>query len=647
MGFNAKRILQSRNPWFPIEATGGTTSLLISSNPTGNSIPYRIHTFSATGVNTFTVNRPGTFPFVEYLIVGGGGSGGWGGNNSANQLRGGGGGGAGGVITNVDTEGFRVNQTSYYVNVGAGGKPKTSPATAVDLTSTSGSRSTIFGLTAEGGGAGGGRVGFSTTSPFTQYHGKAGGSGGGAGANNNATATSFPSGGSSTFNQGFSGGSTAGWPISNANITGLGTSNPSQGGAGGGGYSQRGIRNIYNSTLFYGGSGGNGLFTRIRVLSGEWIAGGGGGGAGTSSISYSLLSARGIQGQGSLGAGGFCFTNSFSGQDGVLIGSGGGGQAGISLSLTPAVAEANKPGSGGPGIVIVRYPLLSRSFVPMSVTATGSVTTTDTTINGVLYRIHTYTGDGNFIVNNINDSKGLIRYFMIGGGGSGGWGDTTGYAGAGGGAGGYITNEATTNLVVGVNNYPIIVGNGGSFLNATGGNTIAFNLTALGGGLGSNNFNPAQTGGSGGGGGMAGSLYPNPGLGTATQGFNGGFGEFGAAGGGGGATSTGISYVGGYLAGDGGSGYTCYLRNTTGEIFGGGGGGGTIAPDNNFIGIGGSSIGGNGGSGIASATNPVPNTGSGGGGGGPLAGNNFGTNGAAGITIIRYPLVYTADVLEL
>ena len=86
----------------PIYMVGGTVSY-ISIGGTA----YKVHTFTDTGANSFSVNG-GTINNVNYLVVGGGGGGG-------NTM--GGGGGAGGLIQGTTS----IGEGTYSVNVGSGG----------------------------------------------------------------------------------------------------------------------------------------------------------------------------------------------------------------------------------------------------------------------------------------------------------------------------------------------------------------------------------------------------------------------------------------------------------------------------------------------------------------------------------------------
>ena len=129
--------------------SGGTIT-----TPTVNGIAMKVHTFTATGSSTLTVNGPlglvdttedyqATLP-IQYLILGGGGGGG-GANAYYAQ---GGGGGAGGL--RCGTASLTIG--AYTIVIGAGGAG--GPASTTN--GANGGDSSFLGLTATGGGGGGG-----------------------------------------------------------------------------------------------------------------------------------------------------------------------------------------------------------------------------------------------------------------------------------------------------------------------------------------------------------------------------------------------------------------------------------------------------------------------------------------------------------
>src|SRR5210317_1649051 len=149
------------------------------------------------------------------------------------------------------------------------------------------------------------------------------------------------------------------------------------------------------------------------------------------------------------------------------------------------------------------------------ISATGGTVTTSGD-----YKIHTFTGDGCFVVSQGNLGPGTaVDYVVVAGGGGGGsWG------GGGGGAGGYRESSGNsgcytasplatpTGITVTATTYPITVGAGGTGSNtnpvsATKGTASIFStITSAGGGIGGGQCNGSvpipnadQNGGSGGG----------------------------------------------------------------------------------------------------------------------------------------------------
>jgi len=284
--------------------------------------------------------------------------------------------------------------------------------------------------------------------------------------------------------------------------------------------------------------------------------------------------------------------------------------------------------------------------VPMQ--ATGGTITTPT-INGVQYKVHTFTnvGTSTFMVTDIGALGGEVDFLIVAGGGGGG-----ARRAGGGGAGGVLTENLTLSNS---GNFSIVVGNGGirgiglnqsigSVQTATnGGNSTAFNLTAIGGGRGASSPNPlwsSLSGGSGGGGadGSSGSS------GTTGQGNNGANSVSRLGGGGGGASQSGFTPPGNGIGGNGGNGLYVDWADAAGfgdnGYFGGGGGGGSDQTSSG-------STGGLGGGGFgqhrfspktAAQINGTPNTGGGGGGGTTWDEVVYGGFGGSGIVIIRYAI---------
>jgi len=294
---------------------------------------------------------------------------------------------------------------------------------------------------------------------------------------------------------------------------------------------------------------------------------------------------------------------------------------------------------------------------PTFITATGGTVTESGD-----FKIHTFTGDGCFVVSSVGNpltpaaARDTIDYLVVAGGGGGGTGGTI--SGAGGGAGGYRESKdstinsphtasplaATTGLTVTATTYPVTVGGGGAPIapctpdtaGNSGSNSVFSTITSSGGGGGGGNNASAVAGGSGGGGqesdgaGGAGNTPPvsppqgNPG-GNGSEGGN-------SAGGGGGAGGTGGTSPG--LCAVGGNGIATSITGSSVTRAGGGGANGACGGP-----------GGGGASGItpyfpasgqpASGTPGTANTGGGGGGSNTDCGGSSGAGGK-GIVILRY-----------
>jgi hypothetical protein len=271
----------------------------------------------------------------------------------------------------------------------------------------------------------------------------------------------------------------------------------------------------------------------------------------------------------------------------------------------------------------------------------GSTGGTITTSGG--YRIHTFTTVGSSTFT--PSGSGTVEYLIVAGGGGG----STWYAG-GGGAGGLLSGSTSVTAT----NYTITVGDKGNgrvppeanvdvaYTNSStpssygqkGGDSVAFSLTANGGGgaPGYNCSNPGRTdiknGGSGAGGRPQ--AYSPEGTGVAGQGFAGGAGSTGEnGGGGGGAGSAGIA--GSLGGGGGGTGVASSISGTS-TFYSGGGAGGVSA---GYPATGGSGIGGTGTFDIQGGDA----TGYGAGGGSNS--NNYtvrGGHGSQGIVVVRYAI---------
>ena len=297
-------------------------------------------------------------------------------------------------------------------------------------------------------------------------------------------------------------------------------------------------------------------------------------------------------------------------------------------------------------------------------------------------KIHTFTGDGNFVVASVGNTAGggdKVSYLVIAGGGSG-----AGAGGAGGGAGGFregkdapkstytvspLNAPAGLTISSSPGTYPVTIGAG-----ATGGNThptpnyrgyggsnsIFSTITSAGGGAGAKQGdaqpNPVADGGSGGSGGGAGQNSSPPpravvGAGNTppvspSQGNPGGQGNYATntpgSGGGGGAGGNGGSAGGSGVAGNGGNGATTHITGSPVGYAGGGGGsacaGHGTSYDQGAAGPGGGGASAPSGNGPGNAG--TANKGGGGGAGGSPGfcggSSNAGGAGGSGVVIVRY-----------
>ena len=293
-----------------ITATGGTTQ---EYNLDGKR--YKSHTFTSVGTSTFQVtqlsNLGGTFNQVDYLIVAGGAAG----------INGyGGGGGAGGVIPGQTS----IQAQSYPIVVGAGGQGRIVSSGA---TGFNGQNSSVFGLTALGGGGG---ASYSSATPAN------GGSGGGSAFGHSGNAGTAPTNGGSGLQP-----TSASGGLGNHGGAGSATSgNRAYWGGGGGGATSIGQNGIN------GGIGGSGFTSSIRNgTNAIYATGGGGGQYNTSTKLFNTGGSSNVHnnrgGHGSE-AGGNATANT---------GSGGGGVGGVGQGFS----GTGTPGSGASGIVIIRY----------------------------------------------------------------------------------------------------------------------------------------------------------------------------------------------------------------------------------------------------------------------------------------------------
>ena len=305
------------------------------------------------------------------------------------------------------------------------------------------------------------------------------------------------------------------------------------------------------------------------------------------------------------------------------------------------------------------------------INATGGTVTTSGN-----FKIHTFTGDGCFVVGSVGNPAGstTVDYLVVAGGGSSSSTPAGGVGLGGAGAGGlrffaspdiacYPASplKGPAALSVSETTYPITVGAGGtkppapsgSGNGTAGSNSIFSTITSTGGGVGANDGGGGGDGGSGGG--NANNVSGGVGSGNTPpvsppQGKDGGGGTASSpgwgGGGGGGALAVGAD-SGGSPGGDGGigGGFPSAFVHTNGELHsghyyfaGGGGAGSRTSP-------GGAGDGGKGGGkpgvsgGGATAQSGDANTGGGAGGSagsGSPGGEGAGGNGGKGIVIIRY-----------
>ena len=293
------------------------------------------------------------------------------------------------------------------------------------------------------------------------------------------------------------------------------------------------------------------------------------------------------------------------------------------------------------------------------ISATGGTVTTSGN-----FKIHTFTGDGCFVVATVGNPAGSdsVDYLVVAGGGSGGHGNN---GGGGGGSGGFREGRqvapaytasplvSPTGLPVSATTYPVTVGGGASSVSNpnvgnSGSPSIFSTITSAGGGAGGRWPSGGQTGGGSGGGsaqdggtGGSGNTPPT----SPSQGNNGGNLGYWQMGGGGGAGAGGTpghasgGSCGGSSSnrngkGGGGNGVTTSISGSSTSYAGGGGGGfsdfNSLSPASDYS-SGGTGGGANGGPG---GQNGSANTG-GGGSGAPGYPGNSGAGGS-GVVVVRY-----------
>lgn len=285
----------------PMEATGGTiTDITVSGKP------WRVHTFLSSG--NFNVTSTGTDPGVDYLIVAGGGAGGGTPVTSAGSTIYGGGGGAGGYLTNLGSL-LVIPSQNFPVFVGNGGLKNSVPYLngSPSPKGSNGENSSVFGLTAIGGGAGGAAIGSATGYNSLIRPPNSGGSGGGM-----AVTTTVPSNpAQGTAGQGNAGGGVAEIVAGQPSVR-----HGSGGGAGGVGVTQ------FNNPNPPSVVGGAGLSNSITGILKTYATGG------ATAPAANFTGASGAPNTGD------------------------GGQGGAANYQFAGVG-----GNGGSGIVVIRYPL--------------------------------------------------------------------------------------------------------------------------------------------------------------------------------------------------------------------------------------------------------------------------------------------------
>lgn len=314
------------------QVTAGTCAVDVS-NSTGVTVAVAnngdcVAWFTNIGTTIWT--RPTYVTSARVFIVGGGGGGG------AHPGKGAGGGGGGGI---VDVAQLQLTQSTYAVVVGKGGRGNNYLPTGDGwYAGEDGSQSGFGGIITVAGGGGGGGA-------FTTV--RDGGSGGGGhqlGTGGRVVAPIIDS--------------TVTGAISYGNIGGVpGGVSGSGGGGGGGGATAVGG----DGTATLAGAGGQGLTIDISGSGTSVVYGSGGGASGGSDAI--------VLGQGGTNAGSGVNGNGNGSSGTPNTGSGGGGQR-CQTSKNPICG-----GSGGSGVVIIRY---SESARPTTVPTTDAPATTTT-----------------------------------------------------------------------------------------------------------------------------------------------------------------------------------------------------------------------------------------------------------------------------
>ena len=268
--------------------------------------------------------------------------------------------------------------------------------------------------------------------------------------------------------------------------------------------------------------------------------------------------------------------------------------------------------------------------------ATGGTITTEI-INGVLYKVHTFTSNGNFVITNPGPYKTIEAFLWGGGGGLGGYTGPGGIAaGRNGGDAGGAAYARNLGITVSAETLSVCVGGAGGYGTlgtGSGGGAAGSGITISStnyyfGGRGGNAGGSGFSGAGGGAGGASAIIRGTTGLIVASGGGGGGGSERSVQagdGGGGGNNGTSGTSGGGGTAGASGSVNGAQGGDAGGDASGGGGGGGGVA----------------GGSGGGAAGGDFQGAG-GGGGGTSTAGTGTGTNTVNGSVITQGNDGYTS-----
>lgn len=423
---NFRVVLRSDTATGPIVTTSNNLIVLDSSiaymTATGGTIVdgdgYRTHAFTTSGNLTVSALGAGAAQnFADYLIVAGGAAGG---KSSGSVYAGGGGGGAGGALLSNIT--FTSTGNSV-ITVGAGGAIRAHNEWPL---LPGGNTTVIFTGTPTIIALGGGGGAHSWPDHGAGFGGaRSGGSGGGGN-----TSTGYPAG-AGTPGQGYPGGASSPTSFGGAGGTFAGGG----GGAGEAGHYQPTdpVSPVSTTTQ----AGGNGIAVPWAPASygtpgpapGRYFAGGGGGGAAPAGSAYILSGGAGGGGAGGNYTPGYPTSarglgTSHGGLDGganatINTGGGGGGAGQGGASSGTGLA-----GTGGSGIVLIRYPYAAPITVSNVLTTANSFNISSNIIftvnaqNANLLTLY-YSTDGNvtsanFIGGNTgsfvaNASGGIVR----------------------------------------------------------------------------------------------------------------------------------------------------------------------------------------------------------------------------------------------